>query len=106
MRGSYSGNTLAFQANAESSILLPRSIVLNMNLTEQLIALAEEIEMSDPIDWGMLSISEHDAYELIAGSVLENYLATDADIRDMMLLATVVKLTVENFALNLKLIQQ
>ena len=25
-RGSYSGNTLAFQANAESSILLPRSI--------------------------------------------------------------------------------
>ena len=26
MRGSYSGNTLAFQANAESSILLPRSI--------------------------------------------------------------------------------
>ena len=27
MRGSYSGNTLAFQANAESSILLPRSKV-------------------------------------------------------------------------------
>ena len=27
MRGSYSGNTLAFQANAESSILLPRSII-------------------------------------------------------------------------------
>ena len=26
MRGSYSGNTLAFQANADSSILLPRSI--------------------------------------------------------------------------------
>ena len=27
MRGSYSGNTLAFQAKARSSILLPRSIV-------------------------------------------------------------------------------
>ena len=26
MRGSYSGNTLAFQANADSSILLPRSM--------------------------------------------------------------------------------
>ena len=26
MRGSYSGNTLAFQAKARSSILLPRSI--------------------------------------------------------------------------------
>ena len=28
MRGSYSGNTLAFQANAESSILLPRSTTM------------------------------------------------------------------------------
>ncbi len=26
VRGSYSGNTLAFQAKADSSILLPRSI--------------------------------------------------------------------------------
>ena len=77
-----------------------------MNLTEQLVALAEEIEMSDPIDWGMLSISEHEAYELIAGSVLENYLSMEPDHRDMMLLATVVKLTVENFVLNLKLLQR
>ena len=30
MRGSYSGNTLAFQAKAESSILLPRSNKNNM----------------------------------------------------------------------------
>ena len=30
MRGSYSGNTLAFQAKAESSILLPRSTGLEM----------------------------------------------------------------------------
>jgi len=29
MRGSYSGNTSAFQADAESSILLPRSILRN-----------------------------------------------------------------------------
>ena len=77
-----------------------------MNLTEQLIALAEEIEMSDPIDWGMLSINERDAYELIAGSVLENYLGMDKDCRDMMLLATTVKLTVENFVLNLKLLKK
>lgn len=77
-----------------------------MNLTEQLVALAEEIETTDPIDWGMLAINEHDAYELIAGSILENYLATDADSRDMMLLAVAVKLTVENFVLNLKLLQK
>jgi hypothetical protein len=77
-----------------------------MNLIEQLIELAQEIETSDPIDWGMLSIDEHDAYELVAGSVLDNYLSMDADSRDIMLLAVVVKLTVENFVLNLKLMQR
>ena len=29
MRGSYSGNTLAFQAKADSSILLPRSKIFD-----------------------------------------------------------------------------
>lgn len=76
-----------------------------MNLTEQLVELAEQIEVGDPIDWGMLSINEHDAYKLIAGGVLDSYLGTDPDSRDMILLATVVKLTVENFVLNLKLMQ-
>jgi len=77
-----------------------------MNLTEQLIEIAREIESEDPIDWGMLEIDEYTAYELMAGSILENYLATDADSRDMVLLATVLKLTVENFVLNLKLMQK
>jgi hypothetical protein len=77
-----------------------------MNLTEQLVELAEQIELSDPIDWGMLSINEHDAYKLMAGGVLDNYLSTEPDCRDMIMLATVVKLTVENFVLNLKLMQQ
>lgn len=76
-----------------------------MNLVEQLAALAQEVEMEDPIDWGMLSISEDAAYAMMADSVLENYLSTDSDIRDMMMLAVVVKLSVENFVLNLKLLQ-
>jgi hypothetical protein len=76
-----------------------------MNLTDQLVELAEEIEMTDPIDWGMLVINEHDAYKLMAAGVLDNYLGMDPDCRDMMLLATVVKLTVENFTLNMKLMQ-
>ena len=33
MRGSYSGNTLAFQAKARSSILLPRSIMFDIYLS-------------------------------------------------------------------------
>lgn len=74
-----------------------------MNLTQQLIALAQEVECTDPIDWGMLEINELDAYKLLAPSILEQYLAADADCRDMMLLAVTLKLTVENFVLNLKL---
>jgi len=74
-----------------------------VNLVEQLVLIAEEIETADPIDWGMLEIDEHDAYTLMATGVLDNYLATDPDDRDMVMLATVVKLTVENFVLNLKL---
>jgi hypothetical protein len=74
-----------------------------MTLIEQLVELAQEVESEDPIDWGMLSVNESDAYRMIATSVLENYLNTDADSRDIMMLSTIVKLTVENFALNLKL---
>ena len=76
-----------------------------MTLVQQLVELAQEIESEDPIDWGMLSINEHDAYGMIATSVLENYLNTDANSRDIMMLATVVKLTVENFVLNFKLLK-
>lgn len=77
-----------------------------MTITEQLIALAKEVEMADPIDWGMLSISEDQAYELLAGNVLEQYLLTDSDYRDIVMLSVVLKLTVENFVLNLKLLQK
>ena len=77
-----------------------------MTLTEQLISLAKEVENTDPIDWGMLAISEDQAYELIASSVLENYLLTDSDYRDIIMLSVVLKLTVENFVLNLKLAQR
>ena len=76
---------------------------MRMITVKQLVKIAEEIELGDPIDWGMLSIDEHQAYLFIAGSVLENYSSSDPGDRELMLLASVVKLTVENFVLNLKL---
>jgi hypothetical protein len=81
------------------------SDTLKLTLVEQLVEIAQQIENEDPIDWGMLSVDEKSAYTMLASSVLENYLMTDKDLRDMMLLATVVKLTVENFVLNLKLLK-
>ena len=63
-----------------------------------LVMLAKEGEVMDPIDWGELAITEDQAYIMMATHVLEmerNYL-TDG--------AIIVKLLVENFVLNLKLL--
>jgi len=62
-----------------------------------LVILAKEGEVVDPIDWGNLSFTEDQAYIMMATHVLEmerNHL-TDG--------AIIVKLLVENFVLNLKL---
>ena len=63
-----------------------------------LVELAREGEVMDPIDWSDLNISEDQAYALMAAHVLQmerNHL-TDG--------AIIVKLLVENFVLNLKLL--
>jgi hypothetical protein len=76
-----------------------------MIFIEQLIELAKEIEHEDPIDWGTLNIDEDQAFKLLAPSVLENYMSIDEDNRDVMMLSTILKLTVENFVLNVKLLR-
>ena len=63
-----------------------------------IVELAKETSITDPIDWGELAITEEQAYIMMAAHVLEmerNHL-TDA--------AIIVKLMVENFVLNLKLL--
>ena len=77
-----------------------------MTLVEQLVAIAQEIEVTDPIDWGLLAVDENTVYNVMASNVLENYLSGEPEERDMLLLATTVKLIVENFVLNLKLSQR
>lgn len=76
---------------------------------EEILDLLEEVEAEDPIDWAMLNIDERQAAELIANSLVDQYnrewsqLETDVQIRAM--LATIAKLVVENFSLNVKLRQ-
>ena len=62
-----------------------------------LVQLAKEADTVDPIDWGELNISEDEAFNLMAMHVaeMENNHLTDK--------AIIVKLLVENFVLNLKL---
>ena len=67
---------------------------------EALADLAMEAESEDPIDWGMLSIEEREAYLLMAASVLER---NDDWLTNK---AVITKLLVENFVLNLRLLKQ
>lgn len=66
---------------------------------DQLVELAKEVESEDPIDWGMLAVDEDSAYRLIASQVIELYNSND----QITMLASITKLIVENFVLNLKL---
>lgn len=71
---------------------------------EQLVDLVKEVECEDPIDWGMLNISEEEAYRLIALDVIDMF--SNADNREVIMLVTITKLILENFVLNLKLYQR
>lgn len=73
-----------------------------MITVDQLVELAKEVDKENNIDWGMLNVDEDTAYKLIATNVLEIFNTTD----QTTMLATVTNLIVENFVLNLKLLQK
>lgn len=75
----------------------------NFNEIKDLAELAKEVEIGDPIDWGMLNISEDEAYGLMANHVLELFRDTPHEQRLTIALASLTKMLVENFVLNLKL---
>jgi hypothetical protein len=70
--------------------------------TPEVIAeLAQEFELSDPIDWGLLPIREEDAYLLIAENVCD--IMNNSDDKELVAITAMTKLLVENFVLNLQL---
>lgn len=73
-----------------------------MNLN-QLVELAKEVEITDPIDWGYLTIEETQAYKLMASNVIEILDDIPEDQKMIVAMAVMTKLLVENFVLNLKL---
>jgi hypothetical protein len=81
-------------------------MALNQKLVEELVA---EIEGADPIDWAMLNVDEQQATELIASSVVEHYETNIKPMaeeqRDYVIVSSLAKLTLENFVLNLRLMQ-
>lgn len=73
------------------------------NLT-QLIELAKEIEVGDPIDWDDMPLEQDTVYRMLGASVLERIEGIDSsDSREAILLATAINLVVANFVLQLRL---
>jgi len=53
-----------------------------------LVELAMECELSDPIDWGMLHITEEQAYQMMASQLLEQFGNVDKENLMPVILAT------------------
>ena len=75
---------------------------------EQIIELAKDVELHDSIDWTNLNVERDKVYQIIGSQVFEEYyrqkFEQTQDNREAILLATIVKLVVENFVLNLKIL--
>jgi|TARA_A200000159_G_scaffold157083_1_gene172742 hypothetical protein len=69
----------------------------------QLIELAKESNITDPIDWTNLNVSEDTVYDMIGLSVMEMLDKIEGKDSDVIMAASILKLTVENFILNLRL---
>lgn len=67
--------------------------------------IAKQVASEDLIDWGMLTIDESETYEFVANSVIDQFNKYNELEREVMI-ATITKLVVENFVLQLKLQQQ
>ena len=71
---------------------------------QQIIELAKEIEAGDPIDWSDLPLHRDAVYNMLGLAVLERAAnEPDPRLRETILLASIVKLTVENFVLEMRL---
>ena len=70
---------------------------------QQLVELAKESTITDPIDWSNLNLSEDTVYEMIGLSVIEMLDKLEGKDAEIIMSASILKLTVENFVLNLRL---
>lgn len=76
---------------------------------EEIVALAQEIDITDQINWHDLAVDADSARELMANNLLDQYHQSwqhlDQEDQARAMLAVMCHLVVENFALNLKLHQ-
>ena len=74
---------------------------MTINVTiEQLVELAKQAEYKNPIEWGELPVEEDAIYITFAHAMYSAYIKMDTPTRDLVLLASLIKLQTENFALG------
>lgn len=76
-----------------------------------LARLAREVEEGDPIAWEGLDLDRDTVYDMIASQIAEMVRGYEArgvprDRQTIILLAAVVKLTVENFVLHQRILRR
>ena len=77
-----------------------------MTLTVELLAAAAmRVEEADPIDFAELSIREEDAFVMMSRHVIEMLKQTPPEQHNIIMAASVVKLLVENFVLQMQVMQ-
>lgn len=66
-----------------------------------LVSIAKDVNQND-IDWGMLNIDENELYKMLAMDLIDQKGCQDIH----MLRATLLAMLVENFVLNMKILQK
>ena len=75
----------------------------NMEVSQQLAALAMEIELNVDVDWDELKTGKTETYLMMATNVVKQLESVPDDQRAVVTMATMTKLLVENFILNMKM---
>lgn len=71
---------------------------------EQIIDLAQNVELGDSIDWNETNLDRDKVYQIITSQVYEAYTTWEnEEDKEAIMLASLAKLVVENFVLNTKL---
>jgi hypothetical protein len=76
-----------------------------MNYTpsvKQLIDLAKEAEVTDPLNWDLIKVDKETVYSIMASNVLEQFASLKDEEVHVIALGTITKLLVENFYLHMK----
>jgi hypothetical protein len=88
----------------------PPAIPAGLTLDHRMLAaLARQVEEGDPIAWSDAGLDRDAVYDLIASQIAETFASYEhrgiaRDRQLVVALATVVKLTVENFVLHRRLL--